>query len=264
MPKLRVGFFNSIECRPLAWGFLKGHHGDLFAPSQHPPSLLGKLLEQGNLDIALLPTVDIPRIPDLRIIPDICVAGRGESRALVLLSQGPPEAVVRVAVDAESSQGVGILRLLWLEHFGVELELVPMRPNPERMLRQCGAALLIGESAWRVEPGPFEIHSLVGLWQRLTGLPLVGVLWAVRAGVDLPDLSFYFKSSLRYGKSLEENLIREVAGETGLDPARIRQQLENYLSFFLREEELRGLQELYRRMAGHGMIEAEPELRFLE
>ena len=264
MPKLRVGFFNTIDSRPVAWGFLKGHHGDLFIPSQHSPTVLAKLLAQGNLDIALLPTVDIPRIPGVRILRDICVAGRGESRGLILVSRDEPAAVTQVAVDPESSQGVTLLRLLWLERYGVELDLVPMRPNLERMLREHGAALLIGENAWRLEEGPYRIHSLGGDWEALTRLPCVGALWAVRAGINLPDLSFYFKSSLRYGKSLQENLIREAAGEQGLDPSMIRRQLEDHLTYFLREEELRGLQELYRRMAKHGLIEAEPELTFLD
>ena len=54
MPKLRVGIVNFLNSKPLAWGFLKGHHADLFAPSYHPPSLVARLLAQGNLDIGLI------------------------------------------------------------------------------------------------------------------------------------------------------------------------------------------------------------------
>ena len=48
MPKLRVGIVNFLNSKPLAWGFLKGHHAVLFAPSYHPPALVARMLGQGN------------------------------------------------------------------------------------------------------------------------------------------------------------------------------------------------------------------------
>ena len=264
MPKLRVGFFNAFDCRPLAWGFLKGHHGDLFAPSQHTPTTLVNLITQGNLDIAMLPTVELPHLPSLRLLPDICLAVRGEARTAVLISRDEPGAVTRVAVDPDSRQGTGLLRLLWQERYGIQPELVPMRPDLERMLREHGAALLIGEEALRVDADRYRVTSLAGEWQALTGLPCVFAVWAVRPGVDLPDLPFYFKSSLRYGMSLKDNMIKEAAGELGLDVADIERHLEEHLSYFLRQEEMQGLEELYRRMVATGMIEGPVELKFWE
>ena len=79
MPKIRVGIVNFLNSKPLAWGFLKGHHADLFAPSYHPPSLVAQLLAQGNLEIGLIPSIEVQRIPNLRVLPDMCVATCGRS-----------------------------------------------------------------------------------------------------------------------------------------------------------------------------------------
>ena len=54
MPKLRVGIVNYLNSKPLAWGFLKGHHADLFAPTYHPPAMVARMLGQGNLDVGLI------------------------------------------------------------------------------------------------------------------------------------------------------------------------------------------------------------------
>jgi chorismate dehydratase len=264
VPKLRVGFFNAIDCRPLAWGFLKGHHGDLFAPSRHPPSMLAQMLRQGNLDIALLPTVDVPLIPSLRLLPDICLAVRGQARTAVLVSQGELEADSRVAVDPGSRQGVTLLSLLWLDRFGCRPDVVPVRPDPDRMLREHDAALLIGNDAFQIDAERYALTPLAGWWESMTGLPCVFAVWAVRPGVQLPDLSFYFKSSLRYGMSLKENMLREAAGETGLDVAEIERHFDQYQSYFLRQEELQGLEELYRRMTAAGLLDQPVELNFWE
>ena len=61
MPKLRVGIVNFLNSKPLAWGFLKGHHADLFAPTYHPPAMVARLLGQGALDIGLIPSVEVLR-----------------------------------------------------------------------------------------------------------------------------------------------------------------------------------------------------------
>ena len=89
MPKLRVGIVNFLNSKPLAWGFLKGHHADLFAPSYHPPSLVARLLAQGNLDIGLIPSIEVQRIPNLRVLPDMCVAAQHEVRSVLLVSRVP-------------------------------------------------------------------------------------------------------------------------------------------------------------------------------
>ena len=78
MPKLRVGIVNFLNSKPLAWGFLKGHHADLFAPSFHPPAQVARMLSQGNLDVGLIPSIEVQRIPHLRVLPDLCIAARRE------------------------------------------------------------------------------------------------------------------------------------------------------------------------------------------
>ena len=76
MPKLRVGIVNFLNSKPLAWGFLKGHHADLFAPSYHVPALVARLLGQGNLDVGLIPSIEYLR-GDYRLVPDLAIASRG-------------------------------------------------------------------------------------------------------------------------------------------------------------------------------------------
>jgi predicted solute-binding protein len=84
----------------------------------------------------------------------------------------------------------------------------------------------------------------------------------VRPEVELPDLSFYFKSSLRYGLSSLDTLVREAAAELGLDTAEVRSYLTESLHFFLRQEEIAGLEEFYRRAHAHGLILEPKPLEF--
>ena len=253
MPKLRVGIVNFLNSKPLAWGFLKGHHADLFAPSFHPPSLVARLLAQGNLDIGLIPSIEVQRIPNLRVLPDMCVAARHEVRSVLLVSRVPIEDVRRVALDTNSRTSATLIRILMRERWGLDPEYLHERPDPERMLAEADAALVIGDPALRVDRERYRIIDLAAEWNALTGLPFVFAVWAVRPEVEIPDLPFYFKSSLRYGLSSLDTLVREAAAELGLDSSEIRAYLEN-LSFFLRRDEIQGLEEFYRRAHAHGLI----------
>ena len=263
MPKLRVGIVNFLNSKPLAWGFLNGHHADLFAATYHPPAMVARLLGQGALDIGLIPSVEVQRIPGLKILPDLCVASTHEVKSVILVSRGPLEQVRRVALDQNSRTSVALLRIL-LQERGIHPEYLHERPDPERMLSEADAALLIGDPALKVERDKYQVIDLAAEWNALTGLPFVFAVWAVRAGVDLPDLSFYFKSSLRYGLSSIDTLSREAAAELGLDSADVRSYLTENLHYFLRHDELAGLEEFYRRAHAHGLILEPRPLEFLE
>jgi len=264
LPKLRVGIVNFLNSKPLAWGFLKGHHADLFVPSYHPPALVARLLGQGNLDIGLIPSIEVQRIPGLKVLPDLCVAAHHEVRSVLMVSRCPPAEIRRVALDQNSRTSAALLRILMRERFHADPEYTHERPDPERMLSEADAALLIGDPALRVDRDRWLVHDLAAEWHALTGLPFTFAVWAVRPEVELPDLSFYFKSSLRYGLSSLDTLVREAAAELGLDTAEVRSYLTESLHYFLRQEEIAGLEEFYRRAHAHGLILEPKPLEFWE
>jgi chorismate dehydratase len=264
LAKLRVGIVNFLNSKPLAWGFLKGHHADLFAPSYHPPALVARLLGQGNLDVGLIPSIEVQRIPGLKVLPDLCIASRHEVRSVLLVSRCPITEVRKVALDQNSRTSAALLRILLRERYQLEPEYHHAKPDAERMLAEADAALLIGDPALKIDRDRYRILDLAGEWSALTGLPFTFAVWAVRPEVELPDLAFYFKSSLRYGLSSLDILVREAAAELSLESAEIRAYLTDNLHFFLRQEELAGLEEFYRRAHAHGLILEPKPLEFWE
>ena len=262
MPKLRVGIVDYLNSKPLAWGFLKGHHANLFAPELHPPARVARLLAEGALDVGLIPSIEVARIPDLEVIPGLCVAAEHEVRSVLLVARERLERVRRVALDANSRTSVALLRILCADRFGIAPEFTVQPADVPRMLAGAEAALVIGDPALQVDRERWRVHDLAGEWRALTGLPFVFAVWAVRAGVDFPDLAVYFKNSMRHGLAALDSLVREAAAELGLDTGVIRRYLTEHLRFVLHEPERRALDEFFRRAHRHGLIEAVPELVF--
>ena len=278
MPKLRVGIADIVDARPLAWGFVKGHYSDLFAPIVKPLPLIGRLLAQGGLDAGLVPTVDAARDPDLMALPELCVAFPGEARSLLLVSSSPLAELRRVYLGRSARSAAAVARIVLAEGFGLEPEYLETdttpfpgaAPEPGRpRLERREAALLIGGTALKLalggggRAGGREVLDLGSAWRELTGWPLVAGLWVVRPEASLPDLAFYFKSSLRYGMASLSAIAREAAAELGLDSEELARFLHENVGYLLRDEEHRGLEELIRRAARLGLVPEGAAIRFL-
>jgi chorismate dehydratase len=262
MPKLRVGIVNYLNSKPLAWGFIKGHHADLFEIAFHPPARVADLLRDGALDVGLIPSIELQRIPALRVLPDLCIAATHEVRSVLLISQAPVDRIRRVALDENSRTSAALVRIVLEDGHGLEPEYVAHRADLEAMLEVADAALLIGDPALRVDRSRYLVLDLAAEWRRMTSHPFVFAVWAARPSADLTDLPYYFKSSLRYGLSGLDALVRECAAELDLERAEVQDYLTRNLTFFLRGEELAGLEEFFRRAALKGLIPAAQNVVF--
>jgi chorismate dehydratase len=254
VPKLRVGIVDFLNSKPLAWGFIKGHHGDLFSPSFHPPAQVADLLARGALDIGLIPAIEVQRITGLTVLPDLCVASSHEVRSVLLVLGKPVEQVRRVALDVNSRTSAALVQILLADRYGLAPEYTPAHADLDAMLAEADAALLIGDPALAVDRERYEVLDLAAEWRQLTGKPAVFAVWAVRPGVAVPDLPFYFKSSLRFGLASLPTLVREAAAELDLKRDEVERYLTENLSFVLRNQELASLEEYYRRAHRHGLI----------
>ena len=259
MPKVRLAIPRELDCRPLVWSFLKGHHQGLFQPVEYPTERILPLLDQGELEVGLVPAIDFVRREaahagldgvtgqriELDVVGDLCTAATAE--ALVLYSHVPIERIERVDFAQASPTSAQLAKIILRQ--GLEREVSSGDWNFGVDLSEADALLISSDTLLRDDlPEDLEVIDLVELWKESTGLPVVLYLWVYSPrSTTLPDLEFYLKSSLRYGLSSLETISRELAAEGGLQKSRVSSYLSNSLSYVLGEAERRGLAELRRR-----------------
>ena len=261
MAKLRLGIAELLESRALAWGFLKGHYSDFFQVSRHPPGRISQLLAAGELDAGLVPALDLAWLEGVSIVPDVGVSAPGESASALLLHSVPIDEIETVAFDSHGRSGLLLAEVVLRSH-GVKPRFEERVVVEERM-PDCDATLLLGERALRASWEDIERTSLTAEWHRLTGTPWVSFVWAIRDSVKLPDINFYFKSSLRYGLSSMNALSRESGAELDVRINRVEEYLSKQLRFVLSEVDGSGLDASFQQASALGLIDSVPELTYL-
>jgi chorismate dehydratase len=200
---LRVGSVPYLVGRPLDLGLGEAPGVEL---SHHVPAELVAKLRSGELDVALVSSIELFRRPGYRYLSGIGVAGQGFVASVQLFLRKPLEEVRTVALDPDSRTAATLVRVLLAGHPGgaPEFREVPAGTDP----RAAGtdAWLRIGDPALREFLGsgapPFFNPSQA--WSERSGLPFVFAAWIVRPGVSIePHLSAFAEARQRGARAID-------------------------------------------------------------
>jgi chorismate dehydratase len=262
--RIRLGIVEYVNSRPLAWAFLQGQHAQLFQTEYLAPAKVADEMAAGRLDAGLLPTAELARIPNLRVVPGLCIAAEHEVNSVLLLSRVPPEEIRSLALDAKSRTSAVLVRILLGERWRVEPALTTAPASVDDPLGDHDAALVIGDAALKVDRTGLHVVDLAAEWRRLTGLPFVFAVWAVRDDVENPALPFYFHQSLRYGLASLPLVVRQSSRDLGLSEAETHAYFTGNLKYTLGEPEERSMEEFFRRARRLALLPEGKGVEFLD
>ncbi|MDG3002650.1 menaquinone biosynthetic enzyme MqnA/MqnD family protein [Paludisphaera mucosa] len=252
---VRVGAVSYLNAKPLYYRL------EEFAPEarleMEVPSRLAERLAAGELDVALIPSVEYLRGASrgYEILPGFAIGARGPVRSVKLFSKVPAAAIDRLALDAGSRTSQALVQV-WLEaRHGVRPSRIePLPLGVSALESTADAVLVIGDRAMKVPEGPFhEVVDLAAAWRELTGLPFVFALWVVRRGADLGDVPEALARCRAEGLEHADELARIHGPRLGLDFRTCYDYLTRVLSYDLGEPELAGLRRFAAMAARLGL-----------
>src|SRR5512135_2242721 len=261
---IRVGAVSYLNAKPLYYRLSEFAPG--VALEMDLPSRLADRLAAGELDLALIPSIEYLRgaARGYEILPGFAIAARGAVRSVKLFSRVPPERIERLALDAGSRTSQALAQV-WLDaRFGVRPRRIESLPMGVPVLESTAdAVLVIGDRAMRVPEGPFRaVVDLAEAWGEMTGLPFVFALWVVRPGVDLGQLPEALARSRAEGLEHADELAALSGPRLGLERATCYDYLTRVLSYDLGEPEIAGLRRFAAMAAALGLAPEGVDLVF--
>jgi chorismate dehydratase len=215
-----------------------------------PPRAMAAAVERGELDAGPLPVAEVFRLGGLlRPVGDFCVATGSRANSVLLLSETPAESLdgKTVAVTSHTATSIQLLRVLFAEVWHVRPARYVGLDAPH------DARLVIGDEALRLRRGdpPHRIiYDLGAEWRRLTGLPFVFAVWAIRkeCGQVAADAL-----AAALGRSLEISLgqIDSIARErkaSYLTEAEVADYVRSFI-YWLGPDERKAIEEFKARLS---------------
>ena len=258
---LRIGAVGYLNARPLTWAL--DRDPDRWHVRYDLPSVCARLLQDGEVDLGLVPSIEYLQSDSYRLVPGVGVTSRGAIASVALYTTRPISQIRHIALDTSSRTSVALIQVLCQHHFHIRPRFVPHGPELAVMTRDFDAGLLIGDPAFEAD------HVRLGLqkidlgeeWTKMTGLPFVYAAWTGRPGAVTPEEVRLLVEAQREGLAAVDLIAAEYArGDSGRT-AKAAAYLRDNVKYGLGIEEAAGLQMLLDHAADLGLA---PKRRMLE
>lgn len=251
----RLGAVSYLNTKPLIHGLREQLSPD-DSLSLNLPSRLAAQLAGGELDVALIPSVEYFRGDNYQIVSDAVIACRGPVWSVRLVSRVPVKKIRRLALDEGSRTSAAMVRVLLWQMYGLrpETTVLGMEQSPETV--DADAVLVIGDRAMHPERGVYdEIWDLGDRWCRHTETPFVFAMWVARPGADTQGLAEKLQQSRDAGIEACEEIAGAHAAGHGLTKEDLHRYFVENLHFHLGSRERAGLELFHQGCRDLGLVD---------
>jgi chorismate dehydratase len=261
VPKIRAGAVSYLNTRPLVFGLEQGLGADRLELSYDVPSVLASRMAAGEIDLALLPVIELARTPGLVTVPGLAIGSLGNCRSVLLVARKPLADVTRVALDPESRTSNALARVLCVEAWGVSPAFVDGPRDLTLALTEHDAAVRIGDKAL-FEPLPEGAiaYDLGGAWTARTSLPFVFAVWAARPGVVDRVVYELLHASRRAGAAALPAIAADYTWNGRQYPEIALSYLRDAMRYRLGDPEVGAMRRFFAAAARAGVIDAPPPI----
>jgi len=219
------------------------------------PAHCALLLSQSDVEVALVPVIEYQRISGISLVSDVCVGSKKEVRSVVLVARNDDLKSARsVALDESSRTSAALVKIIFREFLGFEPRWTTHSPDPELMLEQNDAALIIGDPAMTFPREHLQVWDLASLWRQYTGLGFVFAMWMVRDQAVGKATTLDLAGARDEGLSRREEIVDHYLPLLGLPRSLLEEYLTENICFHLDKEMRAGLDLFFSLASKNGLL----------
>jgi len=204
--------------------------------SYYPPRHSVAALLDGQSDAALIPVVDFFAHRELRMVPGLGICADGDVTSVLLQCHRPLPTVTAIRLDPESKTSNVLAQVLVREHFRLSGQV-----EFTRRIAGAHASVCIGDRALRAAPA-LESYDLAGEWKKMTGLPFVFAVWAVRRSCPhVEEITRLLQKAKARGCESRCQLARLCSRRLGLSADRCYDYLTDRLHYEVGPRDIEGM-----------------------
>ena len=255
-----------LNSAPLIWSFARGERArEVTLLTDTAPARCGDMLARGEVEAALVPVIEYQRLPEVFVVPDVCVGARRAVRSVVLVTRCDDLRDVRtLALDESSRTSAALVQIIFREFVGREVDTAPASPDVREMLAAHDAALIIGDPAMTFAREHVRVHDLAVLWREFTNLGFVFAMWMAHESAAEVVQRIDFAGARDEGLARMEEIVAEYERKLNLPRAELRSYLTDNICFDLNEEMRAGLELFFKLAHKHNLIEELKQLVFVD
>ena len=261
LPRLAASSY--LNSAPLIWSFMRGSMKEQVSFTDPVPARCADLLAQNAVDVALVPVIEYQRIPDIHLVPGVCVGSKEKVRSVVLVTRTDDlKTVQSVALDESSRTSAALVRIIFTEFIGRKPSWRTTTPNLGQMLAENDGALIIGDPGMTFSRDDYHVWDLATLWRQHTGLGFVFAMWMVRDSSTSAARGLKFAKARDEGLAALDEIVEHYENQLGLTPEAIVEYLTKNISFEPDVSMAAGLGLYFQLAHKQRLIEAVKPLRY--
>ena len=256
MPSLnrtyRLGAVSYLNSRPLI-DPLRGR--DDVVLREAVPAQLAALLQANEVDVALMPVIDLIRSNGVwQRVSTACIGSDGPTFTVGVFSRVPPEKISTLYVDTHSHTSVVLVQVLWRLQYDRPLTLIPI--DAANGLEHCEAVLLIGDKVVTTPVDGFSYNVDLGeAWKQCTGLPFVFAVWAAPANGNWAELGTLLDHARDQGLERAAEIAKRCAPAHHWPVELAHEYMTRILMYRLTPPALRGIEQFIELATRYHLIQ---------
>lgn len=180
------------------------------------PSKCADLIKSNEVDLGLIPIIELIDMPYSEIIGNYCIGAEGKVQTVMLYSNCSLNEISSIALDYQSRTSVVLVKILAKNFWKIDVEFFGTDEDYIDGISNNNAGLVIGDRTFNLKDTFLYQYDLAEEWFKYTNLPFVFACWVANKPLS-EEFKIQFNNALKYGLNNMSTVVKQNTKNSNID-----------------------------------------------